>query len=210
MGHPRRPSPGHPWSQGLARLRRDSTLRPVMRRVGPPTLRPHRDVYGSLIRSILSQQLSTQAADTIIRRVLQSYGGRYPTPRALARAAPARLRACGVSRQKAGYLKDLATRFIARPHTARSLQRLTDEEVILALTAIKGVGVWTAKMILIFTLGRPDVLPHEDLGIQLSARDLYGLKKLPDAATLTRLAEPWKPYRSLAAWYLWAARDQEK
>jgi DNA-3-methyladenine glycosylase II len=115
-----------------------------------------------------------------------------------------------VSRQKAGYLKDLAGHFKEKAHTFKSLGRLTDEKIIIKLTAIKGVGVWTAKMILIFTLGRPDVLPHEDLGIQLAVREVYGLRTLPDARKLSKLAEPWRPYRSLAAWYLWASRDRKK
>jgi DNA-3-methyladenine glycosylase II len=165
------------------------------------------DAYGTLIRSIVGQQLSTKAAATIFGRVLDLFGGEVPAPKQLIGADPDALRAAGLSRAKVAYLRDLAERVEDGDLDLDHLIELSDEQVSEQLTAVKGLGQWTADMFLIFHLGRPDVLAVGDLGIRRAVERAYGLPEIPDAATLTRIAEPWRPYRSLGCLYLWASLD---
>jgi DNA-3-methyladenine glycosylase II len=165
------------------------------------------DAYGALVRSIVGQQLSTKAARTIYERLTDQFGGHTPTPRELLDADPEEVRSAGLSRPKVGYLRDLAEHVEDGELDLEHLAELPDDEVIAQLTAIKGLGVWTAHMFLIFHLGRPDVLPVGDLGIRRGAQLAYGLDELPDAAELEPIAEPWRPYRSLACLYLWRSLD---
>jgi DNA-3-methyladenine glycosylase II len=165
------------------------------------------DAYGTLIRSIVGQQLSTKAAATIFGRVLDLFGGEVPAPKQLIGADPDALRAAGLSRAKVAYLRDLAERVEDGDLDFDHLTELSDEQVSEQLTAVKGLGQWTADMFLIFHLGRPDVLAVGDLGIRRAVERAYGLPEIPDAATLTRIAEPWRPYRSLGCLYLWASLD---
>jgi DNA-3-methyladenine glycosylase II len=165
------------------------------------------DAYGTLIRSIVGQQLSTKAAATIFGRVLDLFGGEVPAPEQLIGADPDALRAAGLSRAKVAYLRDLAERVEDGDLDFDHLTELSDEQVSEQLTAVKGLGQWTADMFLIFHLGRPDVLAVGDLGIRRAVERAYGLPEIPDAATLTRIAEPWRPYRSLGCLYLWASLD---
>jgi DNA-3-methyladenine glycosylase II len=165
------------------------------------------DAYGTLIRSIVGQQLSTKAAATIFGRVLDLFGGEVPAPKQLIGADPDALRAAGLSRAKVAYLRDLAERVEDGDLDLDHLTELSDEQVSEQLTAVKGLGQWTADMFLIFHLGRPDVLAVGDLGIRRAVERAYGLPEIPDAATLTRIAEPWRPYRSLGCLYLWASLD---
>jgi DNA-3-methyladenine glycosylase II len=165
------------------------------------------DAYGTLIRSIVGQQLSTKAAATIFGRVLDLFGGEVPEPKQLIGADPDALRAAGLSRAKVAYLRDLAERVEDGDLDFDHLTELSDEQVSEQLTAVKGLGQWTADMFLIFHLGRPDVLAVGDLGIRRAVERAYGLPEIPDAATLTRIAEPWRPYRSLGCLYLWASLD---
>jgi DNA-3-methyladenine glycosylase II len=165
------------------------------------------DAYGTLIRSIVGQQLSTKAAATIFGRVLDLFGGEVPAPKQLIGADPDALRAAGLSRAKVAYLRDLAARVEDGDLDLDHLTELSDEQVSEQLTAVKGLGQWTADMFLIFHLGRPDVLAVGDLGIRRAVERAYGLPEIPDAATLTRIAEPWRPYRSLGCLYLWASLD---
>jgi DNA-3-methyladenine glycosylase II len=165
------------------------------------------DAYGALLRSIVGQQLSTKAARSIYGRLTELFDGRAPTPRELLAVDPERLRTSGLSRAKVAYLRDLAARV---EHGELELDRLTelsDEEVSAQLVAVKGLGRWTADMFLIFHLGRPDVLPVGDLGLRRAVKLRYGLPELPDAAELERLADPWRPHRSLASLYLWTSLD---
>ena len=188
-------------------LLRSPELREIIKRCGPLYLRRRGTPYQSLMRALLYQQLAGPAAAAIERRFLANYGGHAPTPRELLDTKPEVLRAAGLSRQKAGYLFSLAEHFREGHLIDRRLYRMPDEEVIAAVTAIKGIGRWTADMLLMFSLGRPDVLPVGDLGIQRGIKLVYGLEKMPDAKTMEELAEPWRPYRTAASWYLWRSQD---
>ncbi|MFQ5744048.1 MAG: DNA-3-methyladenine glycosylase family protein [Acidobacteriota bacterium] len=162
--------------------------------------------FEALTEAIVYQQLSMQAAATIHRRFKKVLGGRRPSPEAILACSTGQLRGAGLSRQKIGYLRDLAGKVKNGSLSLRRLPHLDDDEAIAALTRVKGIGRWTAQMYLIFRLGRLDVLPVDDLGVRDSARRLYGLAELPAAPQLERVAEPWRPYRSVACWYLWRAR----
>ena len=163
--------------------------------------------FDHLVRAIVYQQLAGKAAATIYGRVQALYGDRPPTPAELAATSAARLRRAGLSRQKLSYLKDLA-RHVARGRLALdALDSLPDEAVIEALTVIRGVGVWTAQMFLMFRLGRLDVLPVLDLGIQKGMLRTYALRRMPKPAEMERIAAGWSPYRSVACWYLWRAAE---
>ena len=188
-------------------LRADPVMRDIVRRVGPFTLRVRGRPYESLMRALLYQQLAGPAAAAIERRFLDLYGGRQPEPDELLRTPPERLRDAGVSRQKASYLYSLAEHAKNGGLDARRLARLPDEDVIAEVTQVKGVGRWTADMLLMFSLGRPDVLPVGDLGVQRSMMEAYGLESLPDPEEMEAIAEPWRPYRSAASWYLWRRTD---
>jgi DNA-3-methyladenine glycosylase II len=168
-----------------------------------------KDPYGALLRAIVGQQLSTKAARTIFERMLELFDGRVPTPRELIDADPDAIRAAGLSRPKISYLRDLAEKVEDGDLELDRLAELPDDEVMEQLTAVKGLGVWTAHMFLIFHLGRPDVLAVGDLGIRRAVERAYALKDLPDEAELTRIAEPWRPHRSLACLYLWRSLDNE-
>jgi len=164
--------------------------------------------YGALLRAIVGQQLSTKAARTIYERLIALFGDRAPAPEELLAVDEDELRSVGLSRAKASYLRSLAQHVVDGELELDRLRDLEDEEVTAQLTAVKGLGRWTADMFLIFHLGRPDVLPVGDLGVRRGAQLAYGLDELPDAAELTALAEPWRPYRSLAALYLWRSLDK--
>ena len=165
------------------------------------------DAYGSLVRTIVGQQLSTKAARTIYARLVALFGDNPPTPAELLAADEAALRAAGLSRQKIGYLRDLAARIESRDLDLGTLPRLPDEEVSARITAVKGLGQWSADMFLIFHLRRPDVLPVGDLGVRRAVQKVYGLPGLPDVDGLRALAEPWRPWRTLACLYLWESLD---
>lgn len=186
----------------------DPRLRWVIDRAGPLRLRDGGAPYPALIRSILYQQLAGPAAAAIERRFLALFGdaGQPPDPARLLATDVETLRRAGVSRQKAGYLLDLA----ARAHEGvigDELSDLADDEVAHRVMLVKGVGRWTADMLLIFSLGRPDILPVGDLGIKNAVTKLYGHPEHLPPAALVDLAEPWRPYRSAASWYLWRFLD---
>ena len=174
------------------------------RRRGRPT-----EAYGALLRAIVGQQLSTKAARTIYGRLAALFGDRAPSPHELLTVDEEKLRGVGLSRAKAGYLRSLAEHVIAGELELDRLTELPDDEVAAQLTAVKGLGQWTADMFLIFHLRRPDVLPVGDLGIRRAVQLAYGLEGLPAPAELTALAEPWRPHRSLACLYLWRSLDNE-
>ena len=161
------------------------------------------DAYGSLVRTIVGQQLSTKAARTIYGRVTDHFGGRPPTPDELLGTGDDPLRAVGLSRQKIGYLRDLAARVGDGRLDLAALHGSTDEAVAERITAVKGLGRWSADMFLMFHLRRPDVLPVGDLGVRRAVERAYGLPGLPDADYLRELAGPWRPHRTLACLYLW-------
>lgn len=180
----------------------DGPLDEEERRRGRP-----KEAYGALVRAIVGQQLSTKAARTINQRLLGLYAGKTPTPQQLVETDPEDLRGVGLSYRKAEYLRDLAEHVIDGRLELDRFGEMPDDEVIAELTAVKGLGVWTAHMFLMFHLRRPDVLPVGDLGIRRAAQIVYGLKDLPDADQLTSIAEPWRPYRTLACLYLWRSLD---
>jgi DNA-3-methyladenine glycosylase II len=158
-------------------------------------------------RSIIYQQLSGKAAATIHARVMGLYGGRAPLPDELAATTDEQLRGVGLSRQKLSYLKDLASRVAGNELPIETLHELPDADVIDALVSVKGVGRWTAQMFLMFRLGRPDVLPELDLGIQKAIQRAYRLRKRPTPERVLKIGAPWAPYRTVASWYLWRSLE---
>jgi DNA-3-methyladenine glycosylase II len=191
-------------------MRRDVRLGALIKRVGAcrlPEART-RDPFGSLVRAILAQQLSGKAAATIHGRVLALVGGPTAmTPAALLAVEPTALRQAGVSGPKVTYLRDLAARVADGRLNLDALETMADEDVVAAITAVKGLGRWSAEMFLMFRLNRPDVFPVADLGIVKGVQKLFGMKRRPKPTTMQRLAEPWRPYRSVAAWYLWRIHE---
>ena len=165
------------------------------------------DAYGALLRSIVGQQLSTKAAATIYGRMMDLFGGHPPTPKQLLKADPDKIRAAGLSRPKIAYLRDLAQHVEEGTLELERLPELSDGEVAEQLTAIKGLGQWTADMFLMFHLQRPDILPVGDQGIRNAVKVAYRLRKLPDPKRLEKIARPWRPYRTLACVYLWSSLD---
>jgi DNA-3-methyladenine glycosylase II len=160
------------------------------------------------VRSIVGQQLSTKAARAIYERLLAHFGGHTPTPDEVLAADPEDMRAAaGLSHAKVGFLRSLAEHSLDGSLELSKLNDLPDEQVTAELVAVKGIGAWTADMFLLFHLQRPDVLAVGDLGIRRAAMIAYGLEELPDAAQLTEMAEPWRPYRSVACRYLWRSLD---
>jgi len=191
-------------------MRCDPRLSALIKRVGRCALADARSraPFASLVRAILSQQLSGKAADTIHGRVVALVGGiEGVTPEGLLQLDPAALRAAGVSRPKISYLRDLAERVADGRLDLAALEDQTDAQVIAAITAVKGLGQWSAEMFLIFRLNRPDVFPVGDLGIIKGVQVLLGMKRKPKPRTMIRAAEAWRPYRSVAAWYLWRLHD---
>jgi DNA-3-methyladenine glycosylase II len=168
------------------------------------------DHYGALVRSIVGQQLSVLAARAIYGRLTERFGGRPPTPQELLAEEPEELRAAaGLSRAKVGFLRSLAEHVLSGELELQRLDSLPDEEVIAELVAVKGLGEWTAHMFLMFHLERPDVLAVGDLGIRRAIERAYGLGGLPQPAQIEALAEPWRPYRTLACRYLWRSLANE-
>lgn len=186
--------------------RRDPILRDLMRRQGACGLADsrHTDPFQALVHAIISQQLSTRAAATIAARVDALLGG-LPTPGSFAQVSDAQLRSAGLSGQKVSYMRALCARLADGSLPLETLDSMPDEAVIAALTQVKGIGRWTAEMFLMFRLHRPDVLPVGDLGIGKAVQRAYRLRTLPSPTRLRQLGESWRPYRSVACWYLWAS-----
>ncbi|HEY7308407.1 MAG TPA: DNA-3-methyladenine glycosylase [Gemmataceae bacterium] len=184
----------------------DPTLANLIERVGPCTLQPRGEAFEVLVRAIISQLISTKAAITISARVLAALAPHGMKPAALTAVSEDALRGAGLSRAKALALKDLAGRAESGELPLARLSEMTDEEVIDCLIAVRGIGRWTAEMFLIFSLGRLDVLPVDDLGLRAGVQSVYELPELPVRAALRELAEPWRPYRSIATWYFWRSR----
>jgi 3-methyladenine DNA glycosylase/8-oxoguanine DNA glycosylase len=177
------------------------------------SVRPARNqsIFAALLRSIVYQQLSGKAAATIHGRVLALFAPkRHPTPDGLLAISEEQLRAAGLSRNKTAAVRDLARHtFEGTVPSVAEAHRLDDEALIERLTVVRGVGRWTAEMILIFRLGRPDVFPIDDLGVRKGFQRMLGMRRLPSPVTMTRRAERWRPYRSVASWYLWRACELE-
>lgn len=191
-------------------MRVDPELSALIKRVGPCTIAGSRTraPFASLVLAILSQQLSTKAADTIHGRVVVLVGGiDNLTPANVLAADPAAIRAAGVSGPKISYLRDLSERVLDGRLDLHALDHLHDEDVITAITAVKGLGRWSAEMFLMFRLNRPDIFPVGDLGIVKGVQILLDMKRRPKPRTMLRAAEAWRPYRTVAAWYLWRLHD---
>jgi DNA-3-methyladenine glycosylase II len=171
--------------------------------------RPPVDAYGMLLRSVVGQQLSVKAAATIYGRVLDLFGGTTPPPKDLLEIEPEKLREAGLSGRKVEYVRDLASHVLSGELELDRLESLSDEEVIEEITAIRGFGLWSAQMFLIFFLERPDVLPTGDLGIRNAIKVAYRLDEVPPPAELERIGEPWRPHRTLASLYLWESLSNE-
>jgi DNA-3-methyladenine glycosylase II len=186
--------------------RNDPVIASLMREHGACGLADaqHTDPFKALVHAIVAQQLSTKAAATIEARFAGLYGG-VPTPEKVAATSDDQLRAVGLSGQKTGYIRDLCRRISDGSLPLDALDSMPDEEVVQALTQVKGIGRWTAEMFLMFRLHRPDVLPVGDLGIVKAVQRAYRLRKVPTPERLTRIGEAWRPYRSIACWYLWAS-----
>lgn len=185
----------------------DRTLRPVIDRVGPCRLKTSRDRFGSLVRSIVSQQISTKAARAVMARLTAHFGPGPIVADRVQAATAEELRSLGLSRQKASYLHDLAARVSAGSLELRTIGRRNDADVIAELTEVRGIGVWTAQMFLMFTLGRLDVFPGDDLGIRMALKNLYQLDDLPTRQAGEVIAAPWSPYASVASWYCWRSLE---
>ena len=193
-------------------MRRDPVLAAIIKQIGACGLaeRQRKDHLTALVGAIVSQQLSTKAAATIFGRFVALFpNGTIPGPAAIASLDDATLRSVGLSGQKVSYLRDLCTRIADGRLQLEELEALEDELVIERLTAVKGFGRWTAEMFLMFRLHRPNVLPVGDLGIVNAIQRLYGLRKRPDPRKILQLGEAWKPYRSVACWYLWQTLRNE-
>jgi DNA-3-methyladenine glycosylase II len=194
-------------------MRRDPVLGAAVKRIGPCGLaaRQRHDHLTALVGAIVSQQLSTRAAATIFGRFVALFpDGAIPGAAAIHALEDQALRGVGLSGQKVGYLRDLCARIGDERLRLDELDALPDEQVIERLTAVKGFGRWTAEMFLMFRLHRPDVLPAGDLGIVTAIQRLYGLRKRPDPKRILKIGEPWRPYRSVASWYLWQTLAEAK
>ncbi len=187
--------------------RNDPVMRRVIQRVGPCSYPLRRDRFGSLARSIVYQQISGAAAQTILRRLVVALPDGNLTAAGLASFTLEQYRLAGVSKQKASYLKSLAERSLEGDLRLSQIGRLSDDQIIAELTEVKGIGVWTAQMFLMFSLGRPDVLPWDDLGVRQAIRKLYAFDEMPNRAESERIAAPWRPYASVASWYCWRSLD---
>lgn len=195
-------------ASGILHLRSaDNTMRDVIDAVGPFTLRAKRDRFGMLVGSIISQQISTKAAASIRRRVQELTAPEKLSPVSLSEVRDRQLRQAGLSERKLSYIRDLCDKVDNGEVELRTIGRKTDEEIIAQLTSIRGIGRWTAQMFLMFSLARLDVFPHDDLGIRMALRQMYGLNDLPNKSTSLEIAQPWQPYSTIASWYCWRSLE---
>jgi DNA-3-methyladenine glycosylase II len=192
-------------------MRRDPVLAPVIKRYKgrSPLDAPVVDPFSALVRTITAQQISTKAAATIHGRLVALMPGGIATPDALLAISDEQLRQAGLSRQKSTYLRDLGHKVTSGELPIHTLGDLTDEDVIQAIVKVKGLGRWSAEMFLMFRLRRPDVLPVDDLGIVTAIQRLYRLRKKPRPDRIHKIGEAWRPYRTVACWYLWRSLENQ-
>lgn len=208
-----RPAPAMGGPEALKHLRRDPVLKAVIRQVGPCTLSPvKREPYEALVRAIAHQQVHGRAAEAILGRLIALYPGHDFPPAAQVLETPVEaMRGCGLSGSKVAAIRDIAEKSVGGlVPTRKAAARLSDEALIERLTAIRGVGRWTVEMLLIFTLGREDVLPVDDFGVREGYRVATGAEAQLKPKALAEIGEAWAPWRSIAAWYLWRAADAAK
>ena len=189
-------------SAAIKHLKKDRKLAKVIDQVGIYNLPITENPYESLVEAIITQQLSGKAADSISARFRDIYG-KFPKPADVLKTSDGKLRKAGLSYMKVSYIKDLSNKVESKELRLSHMKNLTDEEVIEQLTIVKGIGRWTAEMFLIFSLGRQDVLPVGDLGLKKGIQRLYSLSELPEKEEMEKIAQKWRPYRSVATWYLW-------
>jgi len=187
----------------------DPILKEVIESYGKCDITPHVNYYQELVESIIGQQLSTKAGAAIRKRFTELFGGMFPRPEAILEKSIEELRSAGLSGAKARYIQDLALHVVEGRLKFNKIDSFSNEEVIKELTAVKGIGEWTAHMFMMFCMGRLDILPVGDLGIRNGVMKLYGLKSLPDAEQIRDIATQysWHPYESVAAWYIWQSLD---
>lgn len=185
----------------------DPVMKRILKRVGPFTAKTKRDRFGTLVGSIISQQISVAAARTIKSRLVEAVGPKKITPDSILQLSLDELRAIGVSHQKTTYVLDLSEKVKSEIVDLAQIHRKDDEEVIEEMIQVKGIGRWTAQMFLMFSLGRLDVLPVDDLGIKNAVKNEYGLDDLPAGPQLTEIANNWRPYATIACWYLWQSLE---
>jgi DNA-3-methyladenine glycosylase II len=188
-------------------LKKDPNLAKIICQVGKYRISLVKNPYRSLINAIITQQLSSAAADSISKKFQKLYQG-YPKPIDVISTPDSKLRSAGLSQMKVIYIKDLSEKIQSKELRIRSLKDKSDEDVILHLTQVKGIGRWTAEMFLIFSLGRLDVLPVGDLGLKKGMQRLYCMPDLPEKEEIERIAEKWRPYRTVATWYIWRSLNQ--
>ena len=191
--------------------KQDSNLAPIIKQAGLADIEPHTDYYGTLVNSIIGQQLSVKAAATIKHRFQDLFGGKLPEPELILQKTVDELRTAGLSGAKANYVRDLAKHVVDGNIDFTKLNMLSNVEIVGELTAVKGIGEWTAHMFLIFCMGRLDVLPTGDLGIRNGVQKLYQLENLPSPQKVSQIAADnnWHPYESVASWYIWHSLDNK-
>jgi DNA-3-methyladenine glycosylase II len=183
---------------------KDNTLSGLIKSIGKYSIELHRDPFESLLKSIIYQQLSGKSANAIYKRFLNYYNGNVPQPEQIITTSNEIFRTkIGLSFRKIEYIKDLSSRISTKRLDLSLLPTMTDEEIITELIKVKGIGRWTAEMFLIFGLGRQDVMPLQDLAVRKAIQKLYNLSHLPDSKYILKISSSWKPYRSIATWYLW-------
>jgi DNA-3-methyladenine glycosylase II len=198
------------FTDGMSHIsKNDSLLARVIEKHGRINFKPQGEIFESLVESILSQQLASSAANAIISRVRALYKSGTLEPKSLYSTPVRKLRSAGVSPQKVRYLKDLSSRVVKGKLDLESLDGMNDDELVGALDEVLGIGPWTAHMLMIFTLGRTDVLPVDDLGIKKGIQGVYSLSELPKREKIEELAKNWRPYCSVASLYLWRFKDSE-
>ncbi len=200
------------YTDAIATLRRDVKFAPLIERHGAPDLSRYHggiNIFQSLLRSIVFQQISGSAARAIHGRVLDLFPRKHPTPELLLKIRAPKLRACGLSVQKIVYVRDLAARCLDGTINPKKFPRMSTQEIIDHLIVVKGIGVWTAQMMLIFNLHRLDVLPVGDLAIRKGFKKVYRMRTDPTVKQIEKIARPWRAYASVASWYLWKEMDGE-
>ncbi len=201
------------YTAALRTIKKDPKFAPLIKRHGKPDLSRYHggiNIFQSLLRSIVFQQISGSAARAIHGRLLALFPKKHPTPEALLKIRTPKLRACGLSIQKIVYVRDLAARCLDGTINQRKFPKMSSDEIVEHLIVVKGIGVWTAQMMLIFNLHRLDVLPVGDLAIRKGFRHVYRLKTDPTAKQMEAIAQPWRVYASVASWYLWKEMDAKK
>ena len=184
-------------------LKKDPKFAKIIIQVGDYNVKITKNRYQSLVEAIISQQLSGSAANSIIKKFRKLYKSKFPKPRDVIKTSDSKLRTTGLSKMKIVYIKELSKKIESKELNMRKISTQSDEQVIEVLTGVKGIGRWTAEMFLIFSLGRLDILPVGDLGLKKGIQSMYSLKELPEKEQIEQLAESWKPYRTVATWYLW-------